>query len=85
MEAGLKNNESLQTQIRQKRQEISDAEETLSDTKHQLKQAKKDLAAKQDELSSADWDLTALKDRQEQPPFRRPMTISRPAATATKA
>ena len=66
VEAGLKNNESLQTQIRQKRQEISDAEETLSDTKHQLKQAKKDLAAKQDELSSADWDLTALKDRQEQ-------------------
>ena len=65
-EAGLKNNESLQTQIRQKRQEISDAEETLSDTKHQLKQAKKDLAAKQDELSSADWDLTALKNRQEQ-------------------
>ena len=66
VEAGLKNNESLQTQIRQKRQEISDAEETLSDTKHQLKQAKKDLAAKQDELSSADWDLTALKNRQEQ-------------------
>lgn len=66
VEAGLKNNESLQTQITQKRQEISDAEETLSDTKHQLKQAKKDLAAKQDELSSADWDLTALKDRQEQ-------------------
>lgn len=66
VEAGLKNNESLQTQIRQKRQEISDAEETLSDTKRQLKQAKKDLAAKQDELSSADWDLTALKDRQEQ-------------------
>lgn len=66
VETGLKNNESLQTQIRQKRQEISDAEETLSDTKHQLKQAKKDLAAKQDELSSADWDLTALKDRQEQ-------------------
>ena len=66
VEAGLKNNESLQTQIRQKRQEISDAEETLSDTKHQLKQAKKDLAAKQDEFSSADWDLTALKDRQEQ-------------------
>lgn len=66
VEAGLKNNESLQTQIRQKRQEISDAEETLSDTKHQMKQAKKDLAAKQDELSSADWDLTALKDRQEQ-------------------
>lgn len=66
VEAGLKNNESLQTQIRQKRQEISDAEETLSDTKRQLKQAKKDLAAKQDELSSADWDLTALKNRQEQ-------------------
>lgn len=66
VEAGLKNNESLQTQIRQKRQEISDAEETLSDTKHQLKQAKKDLAAKQDELSSADWELSALKDRQEQ-------------------
>ena len=66
VEAGLKNNESLQTQITQKRQEISDAEETLSDTKHQLKQAKKDLAAKQDELSSADWDLTALKNRQEQ-------------------
>lgn len=66
VEAGLKNNESLQTQITQKRQEISDAEETLSDTKRQLKQAKKDLAAKQDELSSADWDLTALKDRQEQ-------------------
>ncbi len=66
VEAGLKNNESLQTQIRQKRQEISDAEETLSDTKRQLKQAKKDMAAKQDELSSADWDLTALKDRQEQ-------------------
>ena len=66
VEAGLKNNESLQTQITQKRQEISDAEETLSDTKRQLKQAKKDLAAKQDELSSADWDLTALKNRQEQ-------------------
>ena len=66
VEAGLKNNESLQTQIRQKRQEISDAEETLSDTKHQLKQAQKDLAAKQDELSSAEWALTALKDRQEQ-------------------
>lgn len=66
VEAGLKNNESLQTQITQKRQEISDAEETLSDSKRQLKQAKKDLAAKQDELSSADWDLTALKNRQEQ-------------------
>lgn len=66
VEAGLKNNESLQTQITQKRQEISDAEETLSDTKRQLKQVKKDLAAKQDELSSADWDLTALKNRQEQ-------------------
>lgn len=66
VEASLKNNESLQTQITQKRQEISDAEETLSDTKRQLKQAKKDLAAKQDELSSADWDLTALKNRQEQ-------------------
>ena len=39
VEAGLKNNESLQTQIRQKRQEISDAEETLSDTKHHLKAA----------------------------------------------
>lgn len=66
VETGLKNNESLQTQISQKRQEISDAEDTLSDAKRELKQAKKDLAAKEDELSSADWDLTALKDRQEQ-------------------